>query len=372
MKRFVISVLSISVFFVGLGSLADKVGAKFKSDEKALEIVRKARTAIGGDAAIAEVRSLSIVGRTTHSFKVDGVERSEQGETEIALQLPDKLMKIIKIGNDDGTGEKRISKQHEIVVVGKGESDKITFEGQDGEFTTPDGKKVIVKHRVDGDATFTTEDAQKVMVRKNADGETVVSKSAAGDPAAAGEKHFMMMRHAAPGSHTGMKQNELLRLTLALLLTAPEGIDVNYTFAGESDVDGTAVNIINAEFGGSNYRLFIGKSSNLPVAMSYTGHQMPRVVKFTKDMPAPTDGAKDTFTFTRKLDAEAGTAEQFVRFADYRSTGSVQLPYKWTTTIGGGPGEVFDVTSYEINPPNIAEKFAKEKVFIRTPKPLQN
>ena len=51
MKRFVISILSIAVFFVGLGSLVEHVGAKFKSDEKALEIVRKARIAIGGDAA---------------------------------------------------------------------------------------------------------------------------------------------------------------------------------------------------------------------------------------------------------------------------------------------------------------------------------
>ena len=49
MKKFAVSVLTISVFFVGLGSLAEKVGARFKSDEKALEIIGKARTAIGGE-----------------------------------------------------------------------------------------------------------------------------------------------------------------------------------------------------------------------------------------------------------------------------------------------------------------------------------
>ena len=70
MKRFVISVLSIAVFFVGLGTLCDQVAAKFKSDDKALEIVRKARTALGGDAALAEVRSMTITGR--HGQLVQG------------------------------------------------------------------------------------------------------------------------------------------------------------------------------------------------------------------------------------------------------------------------------------------------------------
>ena len=372
MKKFIISVLSVAVFFVGVGALVENVGAKFKSDEKALEIVRKARTAIGGDAAIAEVRSLSIIGRTTHLFKVDGVERSEQGETEIALQFPDKMSKVVRIGKDDGSGDKNIIRQHDVVVVGKGESRKGILEGGDGVITTADGKKFTIVKRADGDATFTTEGGQKVKVRKIEGGEPGVWKSKDGDKAAGDEKHITFSRSADPGAHGGMRQNEMLRLTLALLLTAPEGIDVNYTFAGESDVDGTAVNIVNAEFGGSNFKLFIGKSSNLPVAMSFIGHDMPRIVKFTTDILSPADAEKNVTAFTKKLEGEPARAEQFVRFSDYRSTGNVQLPYKWTTTAGGSTSEVFDVTSFEINPANIAEKFANQKVFVRTAKPLQN
>src|SRR6266404_5342111 len=102
MKRFIFSILFVSVFCIGLGALADKAGANFKSDEKALAIIRDARQAIGGDAAIAAVKSLSIVGQSTHTIKFDGVDRSEQGETEIALQLPDRLMKMTKIGHGEG------------------------------------------------------------------------------------------------------------------------------------------------------------------------------------------------------------------------------------------------------------------------------
>ena len=46
---------------------------------------------------------------------------------------------------------------------------------------------------------------------------------------------MVLARTAAPGKHGPIRQNELLRLSLSLLLTAPEGIEVNYTFVGESD-----------------------------------------------------------------------------------------------------------------------------------------
>ena len=46
MKRFIISVFCVSVFFVGLGAIVEKTGAAFKSDEKALDLVRNAREAI--------------------------------------------------------------------------------------------------------------------------------------------------------------------------------------------------------------------------------------------------------------------------------------------------------------------------------------
>ena len=395
MKRFITTVLTVSAVFIGLGAMIENVGAKFKSDEKALDIVRKARAAIGGDAAIAEVRSMTIAGRTTHTFKVDGAERSEQGETEIALQLPDKMVRTMRIGKDDGTGEKMINKQHDVVIVRKGDGEKMTLEGKDGEFTTADGKTISIRktdgekmkvegkdgeittadgktftitRRVDGEAKPGSDDVHKVMVRKVEGAEGgAVWHSKDGEKVKVEGQEMVFSRSAHPGADRGLpKQNELLRTTLALLLTAPEGLDVNYTFVGEKDVDGVAANIISAEFGGAVYKLYIGKSTNLPLAMSYSGQAMPHIVRFTAEAPA--DGAKETRTFTKKLDVDTG-AESFVRFTEYRTTNGVQLPYRWTTTTGSGPAEVFDVTSYEINPANIAEKFANQKVFVRSPKP---
>ncbi len=71
--------------------------------------------------------------------------------------------------------------------------------------------------------------------------------------------------------------------------------------------------------------------------------------------------------FVRKADgAPDETAEFSVKFSDYRFTGGVQLPYKWVQTVGGTPDETFDVTSYEINPANIADLFQNQKVMFRT------
>ncbi len=370
MKRFALSVLTVSMVFVGLGSVLEHVGAKFKSDEKALDIVRKARTALGGEAALAEVRSLVISGRSVHTMKIGDAERQEAGETEIALQFPDKLSQRVKIGSGgDEAHAKMISEHHDILISKHGDAQKVRVSGSgEGTFTTSDGKTIVLKEKA-GDGTFTTDDGKKVIVRTIETSDAEAGAHAVALKMKEGEKPSGEKRVFARSAAGGVRQNELLKLSLSLLLTAPAGMDVSYTFAGESDIDGTAVNVINAEFAGSSYKLFIGKSNNLPVAISYRGMSAPKVIKFTKGGDAPAgDAARDHVVFTKELAAGGEQVEHIVKFSDYRSTGSVQLPYKWTTTVAGTVKETFDVTSYDVNPANIAERFAEQKVFVRSKK----
>ncbi|MBX7055167.1 MAG: hypothetical protein K1X36_09445 [Pyrinomonadaceae bacterium] len=413
MKRFIIAILSVSVFFVGLGALVEKAGAKFKSDEKALELVRKARIAIGGDNAIAGIQSMVIKGRTTKTINVGGTARSEEGESEIALQLPDRLMRMVKLGKDDGSAVNgtQMTKQIDVVVVGgspqemnvdvttdaDGSGRRIVVKKADGsvkelsgseafkveadgdsaggkvtrviikkpdgtieELNGPDAERKLSITKESGTAEFTTSDGKTVVIRRADNGDNLKW---------AGEGRQMVFEKAvADGHHDAMRNNEMLRLTLSLLMTPPQGIDVSYTFGGEADVDGTACNIVVAEYSGTSYKIFLSKSSNLPVMMNYAGHQMPSVMKFRAEAPKAGEAAKDTMVFTRTLTG-TGTAEFSIRFADYRSVGGVQLPYRWTQTVGGNADETFDVTSYEINPANIAERFQNQKVMVRTVKP---
>jgi len=166
MKRFITAVLFASVFFIGLGAIVKTTGAKFKSDEKALDLIRKARQAIGGDNAIAGVQSLRIVGRTTKTFKIDGTERTEEGETQIAMQLPDKLMKMMKLGHGDGVvgGNPIIEKQVDVVVVGAAKDKmKVTVDG------SPDGQHKIIVRNDDGTVQeLTGAEAEKMIARDGA------------------------------------------------------------------------------------------------------------------------------------------------------------------------------------------------------------
>jgi hypothetical protein len=96
---------------------------------------------------------------------------------------------------------------------------------------------------------------------------------------------------------------------------------------------------------------------------------MPTVVKFTKGDGHVGDAPRaDTMVFTKKVDGAPDTVEHFIRFAEYRSTGGVQLPYRWTTSIAGVTKEIFDVTAYDINPANIAERFEAPKTLVRVKK----
>ena len=370
MKKLTISILTVAVFFAGLGALVDKAGAKMKSDEKALELIRQARIAIGGEQSIAAVRSLTIAGKTTTTFRFENTDRTEQGETELALQLPDKFSKMIKIGDHGiAAGEKMISRQQDVLVFRNGEGgEKVMINGKDdpeiekriagrgdGEFTTKDGKKIVVR-RVEGAAPGEAHSGDKVLIRRNGD-----------DPQVANIEKVIVGGHDMKSIHEGMRHNELLRVTLSLFLTAPEGMDVGYTYGGEADVDGTACNLVNAEFAGSTVKLYLSKESSLPVMVGYTGHAAPMMFKMTR-APEGADKSKvDVVTFNRKIEGPAPEAAEFqVRFSDYRSVGGIQLPFKWTTSTGRRTTETLDVTGYEINPANIAEKFANQKVMVRT------
>lgn len=147
-------------------------------------------------------------------------------------------------------------------------------------------------------------------------------------------------------------------------------MEVDYTYAGEGDVDGNSCDIILAQTGGESFKLFPDKSTHLPRMLSYQGIKA-FMIKIKKDeMKANSD--KEPKVFVSHGEAPKGEIVEFqIKFSDYRSTGNIQLPYKWTQTVGGQADQNIDVVSYEINPANIVEKFSKteQKVMIKTEKP---
>ena len=342
MKKFIISVLCVAVFFIGLSGLINQVGARFKSDEKALTLIRQAREAIGGDANINSVRSLTIIGKATKTFDFDGAPRTEQGDWELNLQLPNQLSKMLKLRTEGGTGngEHREIVEKNVIVIRKGDAADKTIVMPESE--NGGGKKVVVIRKGIGEPTVLTGDA------------------------ASGEPHKIIVNKdvRVSGDNGGkFHQNEFFRTTLSLLLTAPEGSDVTYIYAGESVVDGVSCEIVEAKTGESVVKLYLDKSSYLPRMMTFQSAK-PMIFKFNKDAD------KQEKVIVR----QTGTpemAEFQVKFSDYRSVNGLQMPHKWTQTVGGKDDETIDVSSYEVNPMTIAEKFNREpqKIMIRTAKP---
>ncbi len=356
MKRFIVSVLCTSVFFIGLGSLIEKTGAKFKSDEKALALIAQARQAIGGDSNIRSVRSMTIVGNSTHIFETDGIQRNEGGSLEINFELPGKFNKMIRIGNpDNAAGEGEVQKEVDVIVMrkdgGTGELEGIKVDGK---------RKIIIKN---ADGTIATEDIKgdktEVILERKSKDDSTVWKTEDG-------KKIVVERDAKV---TGIRQNEMFRTTFALLLSAPDGAaDADYLYAGEGTVDGSSCDVIEVQSAGTSFKLYLDKSSHLPRMLSYMGMPM-NVFKFHKD-DAANAPKEDTKIFVRKMD-KAELVEHQVKFSDFRSVGGLQLPHRWSQTVGGNPGETVEISNYEINPANIAEKFKDQKVFVRTKKPQQ-
>jgi hypothetical protein len=175
-----------------------------------------------------------------------------------------------------------------------------------------------------------------------------------------------ILRHEAAGFH----QNELFRTAIALLMTAPQGADATFTSLGDGDVDGNACDIVEAKTGNSTFKLYLDKSSHLPRMISYQGFK-PVMFKVTKD-EMRNGTTPEARVMNHRLE-KPEAAEFQVRFSDYRNVDGVLLPHRWTQTVAGNADETFDVTSYEINPANIAEKFQNlpPRTFIRTERKAQ-
>jgi hypothetical protein len=367
MKKFIVMILGVATFFIGLGGLIEGVGARFKSDERALELIRLARVAVGGEQSLSAVKSLTITGRATKTFDFDGIARNEQGDWELNLQLPGQISKSLKLRREGEAGGKAtVNEQIDVVTVRKSEGGERVLVSPEG---SSDKKELIIMRKGDGENVEVRENGElprkgTVVVKNGENAKFVINGN---ETTVDGKK--VILDKVVGGDGAGVfHRNDLFRATLSLLLTAPEGLDVSYTYAGEGSVDGTNCDIVLATTGGSSIKLYLDKASHIPVMMSYQAPK-PFMIKINKDA-AKADTNSDVKVLRERMPAHE-MAEFQVKFSDYRSVSGVQLPYRWTQTINGKDDEVIEVSAYEINPANIADKFnvRSEKVFVRTAKP---
>ena len=70
MKKFITSVFLVSLVFLGIGNVVNSVKAGFENDEKAVQLIRAAKVAVGGESNLAEVRGNDYQGDEHHLLQL--------------------------------------------------------------------------------------------------------------------------------------------------------------------------------------------------------------------------------------------------------------------------------------------------------------
>ncbi len=270
------------------------VGAQISGDARASDLLKQARTAIGGDAKLAQVTGLACAG----TYKREMPDRQLSGELTIDLQFPDKMLRTDSM-NPMGDA---------IITVEQG------FNGD-----------TLLRH------SATSGGGPNMVVRM-------------GGPNTP-EAQAQMLK--------GVKA-DAARLTLAMLLTAMPAMPLETSYVGEADSpDGGQADVVDAKGPGSfAARLFLDKTSHRPLMLTYKG-VAPRIVMSTQRVQGPHDAAqmKDA---ERKAEAAAPPAPDVVDIAmyfdDYKQEDGIWLPHHVSRSIDGKPSEEWTFKTITVNP----------------------
>lgn len=340
MRRIFPLILKLAVVAMAVSLVGDQVRATKGDVERALDLIRQARAAIGGDAAVNSVQSLTMNGKSRRQIQLpDQTLRDLNGDIEINMLLPDRFIRIEKLKMLDGPG------------------------GTEAAPSTSDKKEI----------------ESKVRIVRNVNSER-------GDKSDIGAMH---------------DRSEIARYMMGLLLKAPADMNVAYDYAGVGDVDGVRAEIIDVQGpNGFSMKLYLSSQNHLPLMMTYkgfdhptpifkvgapgtasaedrqtdviimrgdkveaAGSEAPRVI-FKRDGGGQA-GPGENRTFTVRVPAPKDLVEIQVRFSDYRAVNGVLLPFAISETVNGKLKETWTVDAYVVNSPDINRKFDTNNLIWR-------
>ncbi len=297
MRLIISSLTTVSVLFI-------LMSVRVAADDRAQELVRQARAAIGGEQALGTVRSLSLVGKLRRDDK--------SGEIKLDLLLPDKFKKTETIS---------------LIA--------------------------------DIEATFTSalngDQAWNDSSTSNGGGGSVRVNSRSVRPA-----------DGAQATRGQQLRFEYARQLIALFLTSNSAFPVEFTYAGEAQAKDGRADVLDAKGpDGFQARLFLDKATHRPLMMKYRG-MIPRTTVNTQtaqtrsqeDLEKIIKDAKEGRGQTRGGARQEGDLD--VYFSDYRAVNGIMLPHRISKAINGKMGEEWEIKKYKINPPLTAQDFEKK------------
>lgn len=277
-------------------------------DARAQEILKQARQAIGGEAQLQKIQGLQINGQYRRIFG----ERQFGGDREISILLPNKYL----VEDAMNTGGLSTSMINTRALNG----DK-AWSGNSG-----GGGGMVFRMGGPGGQQISPEQMEERQRR----------------------------------AYTA----EFSRYLLALILTPPPSVAVEYKYAGESDVEDEQADVIDVS-GPDNFsvRVFFDKKSHLPLLLSYRGPK-PRIMTMQRQPGSkPEDAAKAREEAEKKMRAEAPAAPEevdfYIRLTDHKKVSGLMLPHKLTFLTENEVSEEFEISKYQVNPQFKADRFEK-------------
>jgi len=291
------------LLFASAAALAD--------DQRAQEILKQAREAVGGEQRLQKIEALHINGQYRRVFG----ERQIAGDREISIVLPNKYL-VEDSMNPGGLSTAMINTR-----------------------------------ALNGDHAWSGNSGGGGMVFRMTTGP--------GGQQASPEQMEAILRH--------IYQAEFARYVLAMTLAPPASLAVEYKYAGESDVEGEQADVLDVSGPvGFAARLFFDKKSHLPLLLSYRGPK-PRVVTMTRQAGngprKPEDIEKAKAEAQKKMQAEGPAAPEevdfYIRLSDHKKVDGLMLPFKLTFLTESEVSEEFEISKYQLNPQFKADKFEK-------------
>ena len=277
-------------------------------DARAQEILKQARKAIGGDEQLQKVQGLQVNGQYRRVFG----DRQMGGDREISILLPNNYL-VEDAMNAGGLSTAMINSR--ALNGGK------AWSGNSG-----GGGGMIFRMSGPGGAQMSAEQMEEVQRR--------------------------------------IYNAEFSRYLLAMILTPPPSLAVEYKYAGESDVEDAKADVIDVS-GPDNFsvRVFFDKNSHIPLLLSYRGPK-PRIMTMQRpNGSSREDVAKAREEAQKKMHAEAPAAPEeadfYIRLTDHKKVGGLMLPHKLTFLTDNEVSEEFEISKYQLNPQFKADRFEK-------------
>ena len=298
------------IFFLLVVSLISVSAVFANTDARAEEVLKQAREAIGGERP-QKIESLHINGQYRRVFG----DRQMGGDREISISLPDKYL-VEDSMNPGGMSTSMVNT--------RGLNGERAWSASSG----GGGAMVIRFGNGPGGAQLSPEQMEAAQRR--------------------------------------MYLAEFSRYLLAMILTPPASMQVEFKYAGESDVEELPADVLDVT-GPDRFaaRLFFDKKTHLPLLLSYRGPK-PRMLTMTRQGGARATAEeikKARDEAEKKMQAEAPAVPEevdfFIRLTDHKKVDGVMLPHKFTFLTESEVSEEFEVSKYQVNPQFKADKFQK-------------